>query len=298
MHRFWKRYTKAVVETAAPRRLLEIGAEFGWNTLNILEYCRETGAHLDVIDPVPLDALKNVLAQFPDHHKLHARKSVDVISKIATPDIAFVDGDHNWHTVYTELTMLFNRALETGAPPPIIIAHDCAWPYARRDMYYNPSDLLAVQRHPFAHRAMVPGVSELVEEGLNGDFANALHEGGPRNGVLTAIEDFIASRKPGISFYRLPFFNGLGILVPAERMTPALQSVLDGFFTSESLLETCVALEEDGMRVRVEIMAYRTKLTQRTEALSRAKYLIARQNTEIQELKRQLAKAKRATERV
>lgn len=290
MHRFWKRYTKAVVEAAAPRRMLEIGAEFGWNTERILEYCREKGAHLDVVDPVPLDALKNVLANFPEHHSLHVGKSVDVLDKVAPPDIAFVDGDHNWHTVYTELTMLYGRASEMGSPPPIIIAHDCAWPYARRDMYYNPTGLLAVQRHPYAYRAMYPGISELVDNGLNADFANALHEGGPQNGVLTAIEDFIASRSSTeIAFYRLPFFNGLGILVPAERMTPILKSVLDGFFSPEALLEACIALEDDGMKVRVELMAYRTKLTQRTEALERARKLLAAQAAEIEELKKKLS---------
>ena len=62
MHRFWQRYTKRIVETLAPRRIIEVGAEFGWNTQHLLAYCRETGGHLHIIDPAPHPALHDVRA--------------------------------------------------------------------------------------------------------------------------------------------------------------------------------------------------------------------------------------------
>ena len=73
------------------------------------------------------------------------------------------------------------------------------------------------------------------------------------------------------SLYALPFFNGLGILVPQARMTPALQAVIDGFFTADSLLEACRALEKDGMSVRADMAAMKVQLTKRSDALSRAR---------------------------
>jgi hypothetical protein len=274
MHRFWTRFVKPIIETAAPRRMMEIGAEFGWNTRPVLDYCRQTGCRLEIIDPAPPPALHEVLAQFETEYTYHPSKSLDVIPKIAPVDLVLLDGDHNWFTVYNELQLLFRRAHETGTAPPIILFHDVAWPYARRDMYYDPLELDPSSRHPYADRGMIPGQSELDEDGINGTFHNALHEGGHRNGVLTAIEDFQAGAGVAMTFHRLPFFNGLGIMLPEARSTPALNSVIEGFFATPSLLETCVALEEDGMRVRADLAAHRIRLTQRTEALRRARSTI------------------------
>jgi hypothetical protein len=288
MHRFWARFIKPIVETVAPTRMIEVGAEFGWNTERLLEYCRRTGTHIDVVDPAPHAALHDVLARFPDEHSYHALKSLDAIPLIPPAELVLLDGDHNWFTVYSELQLLYLQASKAGLEPPVVLFHDVAWPYARRDMYYDPAGLNASDRHPYAYRGMVPGQAELVDNGFSGHLANALHEGGPCNGVLTGIEDFQASTNVETSLYRLPFFNGLGILVPRSRMTPALQGVIDGFFSPESLLETCIQLEKDGMSVRADLAAMKVTLTQRTDALIRARNRIA-------ELQRELEAARAVT---
>lgn len=274
MFRFWNRYIHPVIEVVRPSRIMEIGADSGWNTRHILTWCRTHGAHADIIDPAPRPGLHEVLAEYDAEYSYHPRKSVDVIEQLTTPDVVLVDGDHNWATVFTELNLLFSRAADTGAMPPVVFSHDVAWPYARRDMYYNPEDLDSTQRHPYAYRGMLPGVSELTEEGMNGVLANAMHEGGPRNGVLTAIEDFIASSGEVFDFFKLPFFNGLGILVPAPRRSEALRAVVDGFFTTESLLRACMAIEEDAMRLRAVLTQTEARLTRRTDALKRARALL------------------------
>jgi predicted O-methyltransferase YrrM len=289
MHRFWNSYTRPLIEALQPRRILEIGAEFGWNTRHVLEYCRRTGAHLDVVDTQPLKSLLDTLSPYTEaEYGLHARMSVEVIPDLAPIDFVLLDGDHNWRTVYTELNLLWAAAERGGASPPVVIAHDCAWPYARRDMYYAPDEWREVERHPHAYRAIYPGVSELVDRGLNAQFANALEEGGPENGVLTAIEDFVAARG-AITLKVLPFFNGLGIIVPDARMTPDLQVLLERFFSPPMLLEACQALEEDGMKVRVELLDRQRLLTQRTEALQRARAMLEERAARIVELEAQLA---------
>jgi hypothetical protein len=295
VNRFWHRYIRPLIETAQPRRLMEIGADSGWNTRNILEYCRQTGAQADIIDPAPRPSLHEVLAAFgPAEYRYHPLKSVAAIPQLDTPDVALIDGDHNWATVYSELNLIHARAEQQQLPPPIVISHDVAWPYARRDMYYNPDDLEASQKHAYAYRGMLPGVNELVEHGMNGVLANALHEGGPRNGVLTAIEDYIASSGIDYTFRKLPFFNGLGILIPAARMTPSLQALVDSFFTAEGLLEACMAVEADGMHLRAILTQTESCLTRRTAALERAREAIEVQRQRVLELERQLA-ARNAT---
>lgn len=230
MNRFWNRFIKPIIETVRPVQMLEIGADRGWNTQYLLAYCRETGAHLTIIDPAPDPELRGRLNGYEREYTHFPVKSIDGISAITPPDLALIDGDHNWFTVFSELTLLFARAASTSNALPIVLFHDIAWPYGRRDMYYNPDNIEPENRHPFAYRGMIPDSPDLVDHGMNGSYANALHEGGPQNGVLTAIEDFISSISTGVKFYTLPFFNGLGILVPEQRMTPDLQALIDGFF--------------------------------------------------------------------
>ncbi len=271
MHRFWSRYIGPLIEAAAPRQMTEIGAEFGWNTEKALEYCRRSGCILEVVDPAPHPALHEVLARYVPEHRYHPLTSLKAIPLLPAADLVLLDGDHNWFTVYHELQLLFARAAETGAAPPVVLLHDMGWPYARRDMYYDPDTVPAGDRHPFARRGIVRGQSALSDAGLNGAFNNALHEGGPRNGVLTAAEDFVAGWPTPVQLTRLPFFNGLGILVPQERVSGKLQAVIDGFFSPASLLETCEVLEADGMKVRADLAAQLLTLTQRTDALMNAR---------------------------
>jgi hypothetical protein len=269
---------------------MEIGAEFGWNTRNILEWCRRTGAYADIIDPVPLPSLQEVLAGYAGLHTYHQSKSLKVIPTVDVPDMLFLDGDHNWRTVFTELTQMFVRARQTNAIPPVVIAHDCAWPYARRDMYYEPEAFSPGERHPYAYKGMLPGQSELTDQGLNGRFANALHEGGPQNGVLTAIEDFIASWPTPISLTVLPFFNGLGILVPEERRMPELDALLTVFLSGPKLLEAVQAVERQTMIIIAEGLQREATLIRRTEALRRVRDLLAQQSDRIGALEAELAR--------
>jgi hypothetical protein len=269
MYRFWKGHAKPIIEILEPGRILEIGAEFGQNTERLLEYCRHNGAQLDVVEPEPTEALRQVLARYPAEHSLHACKSLNAIPNLAPADLVMLDGDHNWFTVYNELQQLYLRAETCDNAPPVVLLHDIAWPYARRDMYYDPGSIGADDRHPYAFRGILPEQPQLSDSGVNGRFANAMHEGGLRNGVLTAVEDFRVSCGVDTSLHLLPFFNGMGILVPDARMTPALQAVIDGFFSPESLLETCRLLERNVMTVRAELAALETVLSNRTAALGR-----------------------------
>jgi hypothetical protein len=253
MYRFWTRFVKPVIEIAAPMRVIEIGAGTGANTDRLLAHFQVVPAHFDIVDPAPHPSLAAVLARFGADGNLHRQKSLDALARLAPADLILVDGDHNWFTVHSELHAIFRRAAETGARPPILLFHDVAWPYGRRDMYYDPDAIPDAYRHPYAYRAMLPGRNELGDDGINGGLANALHEGGPRNGVLTAIEDFLAETQSAASFRVLPFYHGLGILVPEQRATPAMAALIASFFTTDALLASCVALEADAIRAQVEL---------------------------------------------
>ena len=287
MHEFWLRFILPILLQVAPRQIMEVGAEFGWNTHRLLDYCRETGARLHVIDPVLDPELAMVFAHFKEEYVYVQGKSLDAIPNLPAPDLVLLDGDHNWYTINSELNLLYRRAAELGVAPPVALMHDCAWPYARRDMYYDPEALNVAQRHPYAYLGLEPGRSELFEEGMNGHLANALHEGGPRNGVLTGIEDFVAESGVRAKLHVLPFINGLGILVPEARSTPKLEAVIASFFQAESLLQTVKDLEGAHMRSLVAYSRIIARFTRRTDALVRARALLEVRAEEIVGLRRE-----------
>lgn len=98
----------------------------------------------------------------------------------------------------------------------LVFLHDVAWPCARRDFYYSPERIPAEHRQPFSYDGgAIPGRNDLVPgSGFRGmgQFASAVREGGERNGVLTAVEDFVAVTGRPMAFAEIPAVFGLGIL--------------------------------------------------------------------------------------
>ena len=127
-----------------------------------------------------------------------------------------------------------DRALELAAadegPLPLLVLHDVGWPYGRRDLYYAPGQIPEEHRQPYRTAGMVMGRSELVDEGgMNPTMCNAEHEGGPRNGVMTAVDDFVAEHDRPLRVVVLPVYFGLALVMEVELLDqyPALASLLD-----------------------------------------------------------------------
>lgn len=199
----------ACLDAAGARSVAEIGAEHGLFTGELLDWGAGTGAERIVaIDPAP----RRRLRQLADRHatlELIVATSHEILPALEPPDAVIIDGDHNYFTVIQELRMLAERA--PGARLPLVLAHDIGWPLARRDSYHDPSRIPAGHRRPLSERAfLVPGEPGIAERGLFYECA-ASEEGGPRNGVLTAIEDFI-SETPGLRLAIVPPFFGLGVI--------------------------------------------------------------------------------------
>lgn len=200
---------------AAPERprIAEVGGESGSFTRELADWARPRGGTVVCIDPEPASTLRD-LAREDDAVELVRATSHDALAELEPCDAYFLDGDHNHFTVLGELELLGRSALAEDRAA-VVFLHDVGWPCARRDFYYAPERIPEEARHPFSRRlGVVPGLSELVEGGFRGHFAWALHEGGPRNGILTAVEDFRAQR-PDLAYAHVPCVFGLGVLYPS-----------------------------------------------------------------------------------
>jgi hypothetical protein len=201
------------LDAARPRRIVEIGSETGGFSKELLDWAGANGAVLATVEPFPTPELRR-LAHEVEHFELVEGRSPGALEGIEPADAYVIDGDHNHWTVLREL-----RAAYAGDRAPLAILHDVGWPCARRDQYYAPDSVPPEARRPHSYeQGRHPEHSELVDAGgFHGDFqfAVALEEGGERNGVLTAVEDFVSERG-GLDYRQLDPVFGVGFVFAAD----------------------------------------------------------------------------------
>ena len=181
MHRFWPLVSE-LLKTIDAGRICEIGADHGLHTALLIEHCAERDAFLEVVDPLPKFDVEQWQVRCPAVWALHRSPSTEALPSIDPCDVYLIDGDHNWYTVTRELELIHDRAPEDRRP--LVLLHDTAWPYGRRDLYYAPERIPEEYRHPYERKPLLPGLKGLAEHGINADLCNAIEEGAARSGVL------------------------------------------------------------------------------------------------------------------
>jgi cephalosporin hydroxylase len=262
MFPFWNLAIAPVLEAARAQRIVEIGALRGDNTDQILERLGPN-SELHVIDPVPQFDVHEYERKHGGQYVFHEALSLEVLPTLGAFDAALIDGDHNWHTVINELRMLAAGTDAAGRELPVMILHDVAWPYGRRDLYYAPDDVPPQWRQPHARRGMGIGQSELRPNGgLNAGMENALTEGGPRNGVMTALEDFLSEFDRPTRTVFVPIYFGLAIVVEEAQLDrqPELRQVLDALESAPGRLELLELGEDIRLRAATSQQNVRSRL--------------------------------------
>ncbi|HUU03108.1 MAG TPA: glycosyltransferase [Myxococcota bacterium] len=265
MHRFWNSIIKPLIDIVQPKTILEIGSDKGDNTRNILAFCLENDAVLHAIDPEPKFDAGDWQREFGKHLVFYHEPSLDALSRVVGCDMVFIDGDHNWYTVFNELKLIWQSVNQDPSLFPVVLLHDVGWPYGRRDLYYNPDVIPSDFRQPFKKKGMLPGDPCLQENGgLNSHLHNAEYENQPRSGVLTAIEDFLKEvGEKEFKFIKLVGLHGLGILA-SEHLTnrnPDLDRWLTNLVPSEQMQQLLEAIEQERIRnyISAEEWNYRAK---------------------------------------
>jgi hypothetical protein len=217
MNRFWNKIISLLFQKEQPKRVVVIGAPHGENAIQLLHYCQNRDGQLFIIDPFSAFQEDERMEAYRPYMHVMREDSLEALPNIGSFDAVLIDGDHNWYTVYNELKYIEEVAEKSGKFP-LVFVHDTEWPYGRRDLYHDPEIIPAEFRHPFAQKGLVFGQSELADQGGFCELAyHANHENGERNGVLTAVEDFLGETNIPLSFFRLTSNNGLGIITEANR---------------------------------------------------------------------------------
>ena len=258
MHVFWESVIQPLLMILQPKNIVEIGVEAGKNSMNILEHCLKSGAVLHAIDPKPRFDVDDLKVRFGDHFFFYPSLSLEVLPDIQEMDLVLIDGDHNWYTVYHELKLIEEISRQNDKSFPMVAIHDISWPYGRRDLYYNPDKIPSDFLKPYLKKGVRPGSPELAETGgFNSHLNHAVFESDARNGVLTAVEDFMKESDFDLELVTLPAYYGLGLLFPSGlRDIPACAQWIDSISTAQPLVKLLEQIE----KTRVTLTAEKAEL--------------------------------------
>jgi hypothetical protein len=243
-------------EVAGVRSVVEIGAEAGDFTRLLLDWTDGRGGRLVSVDPAPSDAVRAMAASAP-RMTLVEDISHRALDGLEGCDAYLLDGDHNYATVRGELDRIVT-ATERDGVSPLVVLQDVGWPSGRRDQYYAPDRLPADDVHPYDFGGVLPWVSHTVPGGFRGEaqFAFATEEGGPRNGVLTGLEDFLAV-SDGWSTIAIPAVFGLALVYRADAPWAANMAAALGPLDDHPLL---ARLEANRVHLYLRLVAVQDEL--------------------------------------
>jgi len=241
----------ACLEAAGVSAVAEVGSEDGTFSRELATWAGGRGGRVFCIDPDPAPGLVALAESSPDV-RLVQQLSVDALTSIEPCDAYLIDGDHNYYTVARELELIETRQSSAGKDL-LVILHDMGWPAGRRDMYYAPDSIPADALHPHTFdKGVRPGIQGVAAGGFRseGHFAWARQEGGPANGVRTAVEDFLATR-PNLALAVVPAVFGLGILYAASSPYADRLAAIVSTYTENPMLER---LEANRIRVYLRVI--------------------------------------------
>ena len=196
---FFKRILRPYILDNKYKNICEIGAAVGRSTDKLLDIGYVA---VSIIDPCLEEDLEFKYKKI-ERVRVYRGLSLQVLPKMFEGfDCILIDGDHNWYTVFGELKYIEeNELIKEGGT---IFLHDVAGPFGRRDMYYIPESIPPTFRHPFDKKGI------------------ATIEGGLKNGVLTAVEDFLKLHKKKYMFFMIKPQHGLGMLVKKKNLKSKL----------------------------------------------------------------------------
>ena len=123
-------------------------------------------------------------------------------------DAIFLDDDPNWFTTYNELKIIKNSNDEF----PLVFICNNIFPHKRRDTYRNPDCIPDEFKNDYSKTLTYDEIN------IYDNTYHAIEENNSKNGVLTAIEDFLDENK-SINMMNIKLINGITILYPENNIS-------------------------------------------------------------------------------
>ena len=130
------------------------------------------------------------------------------------------DDDSNWYTLFNELNII----AKTNKEFPIVFICNNNFPNKRRDSYSNPDIIPDNFRQEYCKELPVYYNNEKII--INDGFFHACEENTPKNGVLTAIEDFL-NENSHVGIIKINCIKEISILYPKLQINDKRISIIN-----------------------------------------------------------------------
>lgn len=260
VHKLWDRIVHPTLCAIQPSVLLEVGGVEGGMTGRLLGYAKDHAVTIHAVRAGPPFNLDEAELAPGASLLFHDASPLEVLGDLRDVDLALIDGDHNWYTVFNQLKLIERGAEGRGETFPVVLIHDTDWPYGRRDAYRDGADIPDDFRLPARRGGLLPGVAEpITDDGLSQHLEHAVTSGGAHNGVLTAVEEFVAEGSEMIQL-ELPGHYGVTLVASPDRVarTPALEKLLKEFRSTQFMRAQARWL--DAQRINEQISRGRLEL--------------------------------------
>ena len=137
----------------------------------VLKYCNDNDINISLIDSNATTS-KNVIKG----------NELNILKNFKDFDAIFINGDSNWYTVYNELNIIKKNNVEF----PLVLICNNLFPNMRRDSYIDPKIIPSEFLNEYTDELDIDGIN--IKDGLY----HAVDDNSPKNGVFTAIEDFLS----------------------------------------------------------------------------------------------------------
>lgn len=114
---------------------------------------------------------------------------LNILPTLKEFDAIFLNDDPNWYTIYNELNLIKNN----NESFPLVFVCNNKYPHKRRDSYINPENIPEEYKNeccdtlPIEYEENNEIKCTMIKDGL----CHAIYKNTEKNGVLTAIEDFL-----------------------------------------------------------------------------------------------------------
>ena len=152
---------------------------------------------------------KKILSEIKEYKNIKYidNNPLNELSNLKNYDAIFIDDDANWYTLFNELEII----KKTNENFPLVFICNNKFPNKYRDSYVNPDIIPKEFRQNFTTKLPICYKNKKIM--ISDGFYHACEENTSKNGVLTAIEDFILHNNQ-IGIMDIKFIEEITILYP------------------------------------------------------------------------------------
>ena len=144
---------------------------------------------------------------------------LNVLPNLGSYDAIFINDDANWFTVLNELKII----KKTNKEFPLVFILNNNFPNKRRDSYINPDKIPKEFRQEYTNELPICYNNKQIN--IIDGFFHAFNENTPKNGVLTAIEDFL-DENSYIGLFKINSLKEICILYPKSQINQKRISII------------------------------------------------------------------------